>query len=572
MSAVKGKTTTNNSLLKQLFFDQANILHEDCALSSTDAENCYDAVNHAACSIALQAMGVFVEFVQCYLHCIQIMQYYLATGHGLAVSSYGGTPKSICMGLVQGSGAAPGAWIAVSTVIVGAYKRRGYGAHLVGGWSQTQIPLAALLYVDDTDLLHKQQPSLSSQDTLVPWVQEATNHWAHLLQATGGNLKPAKCYWYLLQYRFVRGIASLASKAQLSHHFLTIPQPDGSQVSIDLKDPTEASNVLGVLVSPTGDGEPMLQHMLSKGYKWSNRVLKSRLLPNDAWFSFKTQAIMSVKYGLIPLMASRASIESKLSRWYYHCLPALGVNRSIGHEWRTLPFEFQGLGLPNLTLEKLSDSLHLLQHHWSHNTALGQALHLSFELVQVETGLYGNFLLRDYSTFECLASHTWFKQIWELSHHYQVQVHLSEGIVIPPLRENDTVLMEEATKILPRSQWTSFNRARKYFKVYFLSHLIMADGHTVHPSSINSNLSEHRFTSMRFPQEQPTKADFTLWTNTIRRLTSPTLSLSPPLGKFLCICPEYTRWLTNHTQSQIVHRKDETTFHVYFPIQTTFTL
>ena len=183
----------------------------------------------------------------------------------------------------------------------------------------------------------------------------------------------------------------------------------------------------------------MLQHMLSKGYKWSNRVLKSRLLPNDAWFSFKTQAIMSVKYGLIPLMASRASIKSKLSRWYYHCLPALGVNRSIGHGWRTLPFEFQGLGLPNLTLEKLSDSLHLLQHHWSHNTTLGQALHLSFELVQVETGLYGNFLLRDYSTFECLASHTWFKQIWELTSHYRVQVHLLEGIIIPPRREHDTV-------------------------------------------------------------------------------------------------------------------------------------
>mgnify|MGYP006144666903 FL=1 len=268
--ATRGKTPLDTSLLKQLFYDQANILHEDCSSSSTDAAYCYDAANHAACSIALQAMGVFVEFVQCYLYCIQIMQYYLATGHGLAVSSYGGTPKSICMGLVQGSGAAPGAWIAVSTVIVGAYKRRGYGAHLVGGWSQTQIPLSALLYLDDTDLLHKQEHSHGPQDTLVPWVQEATNHWAHLLHATGGNLKPAKCYWYLLQYRFIKGIASLASKAQLSHHFLSIPQPDGSQVSIDLKDPTEASNVLGVLASPTGDGEPMLHHMLSKGYKWSH--------------------------------------------------------------------------------------------------------------------------------------------------------------------------------------------------------------------------------------------------------------------------------------------------------------
>ena len=56
--AVKGTTTTNIALMKQLYFDQANILHDDCALASTDAANCYDAVNHAVASIALQAMGV----------------------------------------------------------------------------------------------------------------------------------------------------------------------------------------------------------------------------------------------------------------------------------------------------------------------------------------------------------------------------------------------------------------------------------------------------------------------------------------------------------------------------------
>jgi hypothetical protein len=565
--AVKGKTTTNNSLLKQLFFDQANILHEDCALSSTDAENCYDAVNHAACSIALQAMGIFVEFVICYLYCIQLMQYYLATGHGLSTSSYGGSQKSRCMGLVQGSGAAPGAWIAVSTVIVGAYKKKGYGAHLVGGWSQQQIPLSALLYVDDTDLLHKQENTPSSLDTLVPWVQEATNHWGHLLQATGGNLKPAKCYWYLLHYQFNNGVATLTSKKHLEQYSISIPQANGDTVNIALKDPTEASNVLGVLVSPTGDGAPMLEHMLAKGYKWSNRVRHSKLAPADAWFSFRTQAIMSVRYGLIPLMASREKIETQLSSWYYHCLPALGVNRSIGCEWKTLPFEFQGLGLPHLTLEKTADSLHLLQHHWGHNTELGRALLLSFELIQVETGLYGNFLLRDYNTLGCLASHTWFKQLWELTHHFQIKVTLSNKVIIPQIRENDKIIMEEAIKILPRQQWTSFNRARKYFKVYFLSHLLMADGSTVNPAAINPALSKHRYTAMRFPQEKPTSADLELWTHTIQKITSSTLTISPPLGKFLNECPEYLTWQTNSTKSHIVHREGDSTYKVYYRLQ-----
>ena len=37
--AVKGKMATDTSLMKQLFLDQANFLHEDCAITSTDAAN-----------------------------------------------------------------------------------------------------------------------------------------------------------------------------------------------------------------------------------------------------------------------------------------------------------------------------------------------------------------------------------------------------------------------------------------------------------------------------------------------------------------------------------------------------
>lgn len=74
---------------------------------------------------------------------------------------------------------------------------------------------------------------------------------------------------------------------------------------------------------------------------------------------------------------------------------------------------------------------------------------------------------------------------------------------------------------------------------------------------------------MKFPQEQSTTADFTLWTNTIRHLTSSTLTLSPPPGKFLCTCPKFHTWQTNNTQSYIVHREDNTTYRVYYPLQNT---
>ena len=144
---ISGKTALDSALTKQLFFDQANILHLTCAVSSNDAANCYDAVNHAAGSFALQAMNVPITLIKCYLLCIQTMQFFLKTGFGLARTSYGGTRTNPFMGLVQGNGAAPAAWTAISTVMLAAYKFQGYGANFLAGWSGIVLSIVALLYV-----------------------------------------------------------------------------------------------------------------------------------------------------------------------------------------------------------------------------------------------------------------------------------------------------------------------------------------------------------------------------------------------------------------------------------------
>jgi hypothetical protein len=559
--AVRGKMATDTSMMKQLFIDQANILHEDCSITSTDAANCYDAGNHTATSLSLQAMGVGLNFILCYLICVQTMRYFLQTGYGLSDSSYGGTPDSICMGLIQGSGAAPGVWTAVSTVVLGAYKAEGYGAYITSGWSSQELSLSALLYVDDTDLLHKPHGTAGSLGELFQWIQQATTFWALLLQATGGSLKPTKCYWYLMSYKFTNGIASLRSKQELNNFALSIPQPDNAAIIIELKDPSHATEVLGVWCSPSGDGMPMLQHMMDKGHRWARKVLTSTLSSHEVWFSFKTQAIMAVRYGLVSLMASRCQIDHALDRWYYHCLPALGVNRNIRKDWQMLPLGFQGLGLPNLSLEKMTDSLKLLHQHWGTTSDLGTALRCSFELIQMETGLSGNFLLRDYSSLGCLATHSWFKCLWELVSYYKVKVLLANDIVVPPLREGDKVIMELALSILPHTQWKSFNRARKYFRVYHLSQLVFSDGRTVDPSALT--LGPHRTTSYKFPIEEPTSRDIAIWRATVTVLTSPALTLSPPLGKFLRPCIESHTWQTDIPQDTLVHMRPSGIYDVY---------
>ncbi len=169
-------------------------------------------------------------------------------------------------------------------------------------------------------------------------------------------------------------------------------------------------------------------------------------------------------------MSYRQDIDDHFHTWYYQCLPSLGINRNISKVWRTLPTEFQGLGLPNMSLEKLASSLTFLRHHWNNNTAVGKALRGTYELCQLEIGLGGNFLEKDYNRYNVLASHTWFKVLWELLDHYKVKLTLMNTTIAPP-RERDYPLMEQVIKTLPCHHWTAFNRVRRFYNVYFMSQI-----------------------------------------------------------------------------------------------------
>lgn len=110
--------------------------------------------------------------------------------------------------------------------------------------------------------------------------------------------------------------------------------------------------------------------------------------------------------------------------------------------------------------------------------------------------------------------------------------------------------MEEAIKVLPSEQWASFNRARKYHEVYFLSQILLSDGISVDPAKMTTKLSSN--TVMQFPLENPTKSDLAIWVDTIKVLTSSTLRISPKLGNH--IRPPYDRvqWRTNAQRDFVV--------------------
>ena len=157
------------------------------------------------------------------------------------------------------------------------------------------------MYVDGTDLLHWANSQVMEDEELVEIVQNSTNDFAKLAQASGGALKPEKCFVYFLTYQTVRGHTKLKLLSKLPEHralvevkkkvgtvrlapsHISIPQPNGVHANIPTMDVSEATKMLGVLFALVGNGILHIKTMREKGLKWVDK-LTTRLLPKrDAW-------------------------------------------------------------------------------------------------------------------------------------------------------------------------------------------------------------------------------------------------------------------------------------------------
>jgi hypothetical protein len=103
------------------------------------------------------------------------------------------------MGLGQESRVALPSWIQLSAVLVTIFKQLALGALIQDLISEELIHTIGKLYVDNTDL-YTWREHIMDLGELWCQTQIELEQWSCLLNATGGALKPEKCFWYLLDY------------------------------------------------------------------------------------------------------------------------------------------------------------------------------------------------------------------------------------------------------------------------------------------------------------------------------------------------------------------------------------
>ncbi len=149
-----GSQAAHGVVASGLFCDIVRALHQTAAIESVDFANCYDAVAHPITSNALQSLKVRKVMVAMMLSVLQTMKWYLKTAFGQSATAFCGTLEDPLMGFGQGNGASPPGFLTVSTLLIEVYRHQGHGAQFTPGLAQDTFTIAAVIYVDDLDLLH----------------------------------------------------------------------------------------------------------------------------------------------------------------------------------------------------------------------------------------------------------------------------------------------------------------------------------------------------------------------------------------------------------------------------------
>ena len=561
--ATSGVDCNQGSMLKVLHHDIHRTMHIPYGTVSADLANCYDAVHHSVAALALLAFGVPHMAVALVLTCLQSMCFWLRTAFGISGSPFGGTAANPYFGISQGGGVAPPTFQAVSTLMINSYKEMGHGIQFISPVTGMLFFFAAILYVDDTDLLFRADGPEMSDAEFFAKIQRGLSDWAKIAMATGGSLKPSKCHVSVVSFKFVGGVASIKTRRALPAIDFTVPQRDGPPKTIELIDAATSKKTLGVRSNLKGTWTTQIKHIRSRGLEWASKLNSHRFVTAaDGWQSLQTQLRPALTWGLVCISAPPEELDDAMAPVFHKSLPRLGVHRSIRREVRTLPEMYQGLGMFDLNVERLGAKIFFLRRHWRTPKAMGQMLMQAYETFQMDVGLHGNIFTRPFSELSCLASDSWFFDLWRLLDHFNVTLEVDESNDIEFVREGDRSLVEcfVALGCFSPDQLAVLNRFRKFFGVHSLGEILCCDGQTVLPDL----RTYRRGTSKReYPFEKPMRQDLELWTGALQLITSHTYTLEVPLGPYLVMPPRHDGWFADADRSRLYHVVDDVSYDVY---------
>ena len=552
----KGSTSEDACFEKTLTFDISRQSRSPMATISVDAAQCYDRVQPTLMSLIWLALTNHPHSVIILLHVLQQMKIFIRTGFRDSSTYFGGPDDTPMCGLGQGSKAAPASWLQLSSMIVNAYKSQDCASSIQDPITGKVTKSVGCMFVDDTDL-YCMNPLFTNIALVVLQAQVCVSLWSSLLNSTGGAIKGAKSFWYLLDYKCTHGKWAYSTFDDSSYN-LYLHDPSGSPSLLDRKLPTEAIKTLGVYHSPIGDHTHHLSQLSQRALIWLNNIRNGHLPSSYVLMSYYQQLWPGLRYGLGTLSNSLSAAEDCLIKFDYSLLPYIGVNRNIKREWRSLHSAFGGVGLLSLPIEQLICRSATFLQHYNSSSIIGNKLTCSLHLLQLQLGTNGNPLLQSFKKFGHLAPISWIRSYWESLDKYPIRLHLTYDAIPLPRQFDDTIMSFLQQHLNSESLRTSINRCHCYLHLLFLSDISNADGKSIDPDLLRIQ-ARPRISKYAFPPECPTCDDWLTWIDIWHKALGRHLTLPRALGTWVHSSHIQWQWLYDSTTDSIIESVGDNT-------------
>jgi hypothetical protein len=246
-------------------------------------------------------------------------------------------------------------------------------------------------------------------------------HWSCLLNATGGALKPEKCWWYLLDYTCEDGEWTYAD---IVPQDLLITNPDGTKSAIKQEKATASKKTLGIYNAPAGGNKGHLDYIRSKTTTWINRMANGHLPSHIAWVAYRHQLWPGLRYGLGTMTNEIKPAATLLDEVNYKTLNVLSILRNVTKGLRKIHTTFGGFRLFNLATEKLINRVNMFFQNYHISTNLSKKLDASIGYLQLQVGMPQNPFTQNYSRWGKLAPLSWAKMLWKSLNYFNIPLHM----------------------------------------------------------------------------------------------------------------------------------------------------
>ncbi len=171
----------------------------------------------------------------------------------------------------------PTGWAVISICILNAHGKKGHGAKFLCPITRLTHHLSAILYVNDTDLLHIDLTKDETLDKVHAAIQDSVNSWGNLLIAMGGALQPNTCFYPIILFEWVNGEWWYKNNKISGEFEVTVPLPQNGRAPIAHNPVTHAEKTLGAMTSPDGSSRALIEMMQEKAQQWVNGVRNEHL-------------------------------------------------------------------------------------------------------------------------------------------------------------------------------------------------------------------------------------------------------------------------------------------------------